>query len=302
MLEILFLGTGASLPSRERAPSCIAVRGGSEIILLDCGEGSQRQLMVSPFSFMKIGGIFITHMHGDHFFGLPGLLQTMGLSGRKAPLTVCGPTGFSAAAAAVLGACEGDIPYELTLRDISPGDALEFKDLTVEAFATEHGIPSLGYLVRAHDSRGHFDKSKALALGLEQADFAKLQAGETVNGVPPEAVMGPTRKGRIIAYSGDTLKCASLQEAVAGADVLIHEATYGESEAENARLYMHSTARQAAETARDAECSALIITHISNRYDDREVLRAEAREVFDNTFLAEDLALFTMGRDGLKRA
>lgn len=299
-MEILFLGTGASVPSRERAPPCIAVRDGTEIILLDCGEGSQRQLMISPFSFMKIGGIFITHMHGDHFFGLPGLLQTMGLSGRKNPLTVCGPDGFSAATEAILGACEGDIPYELRLVDASPGDSFDFKEVSVEAFATEHGMPSLGYLVKGRGSPGRFDKDKAIALGLEQSDFSRLQAGETVRGISPETVMGPPRKGPVVAYSGDTVKCASLEEAVKGADVLIHEATYGDAEAANAAAHLHSTARQAAEVAKGASCGALILTHISNRYDDREAIRAEAAEVFGNTFLAEDFSLFELCRDGLR--
>ena len=163
MFDYLFLGTGASVPSRDRALPCVAVRRGADIILFDCGEGSQRQLMVSRFSFMKIRGIFVTHLHGDHFYGLPGLLQTMGMSGRTDPLLVCGPEGFSEALRSCLEVCEGEIGYPLEMRDVGPGDRVGVAGMTVEVFATEHGIASQGYVLRDGPAR-KIDTAKAEAV------------------------------------------------------------------------------------------------------------------------------------------
>jgi Metal-dependent hydrolases of the beta-lactamase superfamily III len=205
MFDILFLGTGASVPSKERALPCVAVRRGPDIVMFDCGEGSQRQMMISPYSFMKIRAIFVTHMHGDHFYGLPGLLQTMGMMGRRDPLTVCGPAGFSDALKTCLGICEGDLEYELDSLDVSPGDVIPVKDMTVTVFATRHGIASQGYLLREPDVRGKIDAEKAKALGIDGKDFSVIEDGGEVNGVRLEDICAPTRKGTSVAYTGDTL-------------------------------------------------------------------------------------------------
>lgn len=292
MLDILFLGTAASVPSRDRAPSCIAVRGGTDMILFDCGEGSQRQLMVSPFSFMKINGVFITHLHGDHFFGLPGLLQTMGLSGRKDPLKVCGPKGLSDAVTTMLNSCEGEIPYPLELMDLEPGDRVCFKDHFVTCFETVHNIPSLGYVLCENDRRGKFDKKRADELGLRPSDYSILESGKAVGDITPEMIIGPSRPGLKMVYSGDTVPCSGLKEAAGGADLLIHEATYCEPEKQLAAEHYHSTAAQAAGTAKECGCKHLILTHISNRYKDRGVSLEEARKIFPDTFVADDLALY----------
>lgn len=303
MSDILFLGTGASVPSRDRGLPCIAIRCGPDVVLFDCGEGSQRQLMVSPFSFMKIKGIFITHMHGDHFLGLPGLLQTLGLSGRKQPLTVCGPRGFKRGLEAFLSACEGEISYPLEISDMDAGDRVAFGGFSVSAFSTEHKVPSLGYVFAEDDRRGRFDKGKALALGLEPGpDFSELQNGSTVKGITPEMVMGPCRPGCRIAYSGDTVPCGALLEASRDADVLIHESTFSGSESALAKEHWHSTSVQAAEAARDAGCRHLILTHISNRYDDRTRILEEARAVFPDTDAAKDMSMFEVTPNGITSA
>ncbi|AIZ56282.1 ribonuclease Z [Candidatus Methanoplasma termitum] len=293
MLDILFLGTGASIPSRERGMPCVAVRCDSEVVLFDCGEGTQRQMMVSPMSFMRIKGIFITHMHGDHFLGLPGLLQTMGLSGRKDKLVVCGPEGLSAALKAIFSVCEGNIEYEIEVREIAPGERIEFNGFAVSAFRTDHSIPSFGYKLVENAFRGRFNKEKAIKLGLRPGpDFSKLQNGETVNGVTPEMVMGSSRPGCSIVYSGDTVPCMELSEAAAGADVLIHESTFSGKESKLAAEHKHSTCVQAAETAEECGCRILFLIHISNRYDDKWFIEKEAKAIFDNIVVPSDMDMY----------
>ncbi|MDR2845922.1 MAG: ribonuclease Z [Candidatus Methanoplasma sp.] len=304
MLEILFLGTGGGLPSRDRAPSCVAVRSKRDIVLFDCGEGAQRQLMVSQFSFMKIVGIFISHLHGDHIFGLPGLLQTMGLSGRKDPLVVRGPKGIKEFIEAVSNTCQGGgLDYRLDIDEFEAGDKIQFEGFSVSSFSTEHGVPSFGYVLTEDDSKGKFDEEKAKSLGITPGpDFAALQKGTSVNGVTSDMVMGPSKPGCSVVYSGDTGPCAGLTEASEGADVLIHESTYSRSEEDKAAAYKHSTASQAAETARNNGCRALILTHISNRYEDGMQLEKEAREIFPASFVAADFSFYVITKDSFRSA
>ncbi|MDR0309622.1 MAG: ribonuclease Z [Candidatus Methanoplasma sp.] len=301
MLEILFLGTGASIPSRDRAMPCVAVRHGTDIVLFDCGEGTQRQMMISPFSFMKVKGIFITHMHGDHFLGLPGLLQTMGLSGRKDKLIVCGPEGLSAGLNAVLSVCEGRTDYEIEISELAPGDTKDLGGFSVSAFRTDHNVPSLGYRLSEKDSRGRFDRKKAAALGLRPGpDFAKLQDGESVGDVTPDMVIGPPRPGCSVVYSGDTAPCRELSDAAEGADVLIHESTYSGKESALASEHKHSTSVQAAETAKRCGCRALFLVHVSNRYDDRRTIEEEAKTVFGASAVPDDLDMYMISKDRIR--
>lgn len=301
MMEILFLGTNASVPSRSRNPPCVAVRCGSDIVLFDCGEGSQKQLMISPFSFMKVVGIFITHMHGDHILGLPGLLQTMGLSGRKDPLVLCGPEGFGKSLNSMLSACEGGIEYPLDVRDVCEGDSETFKGFSVKAVRNEHGVSSVGYVMREDDVKGKFDKAKAESLGISPGpDFSVLKGGGSVGDVTSDMVTGPSKPGCSIVYSGDTVPCDFIRDAAKDADVLIHESTYSGSEANLAKEHKHSTSVQAAQIARDSGCKALILTHVSNRYDDRESLRREAAEIFENVFMAEEMGMFILSKNNLR--
>ena len=302
-MEILFLGTSAAVPSKEHSTSCIAVRSGSDIILLDCGEGSQRQLMLSPFSFMKIRAVLITHLHGDHVFGLPGLLQTMSLSNRTDPLMVCGPPGVGAALEAMMSVTEGETQYPVEVKEVSGGESLDVNGLTVTVYATDHGIASVGYVVQDRQRPGKLDAAKARSMGVTSGrDMARLKNGETVNGVRPEDVIGPVIPGQRVAYSGDTRPCASEDEAVAGVDVLIHEATYSDSESSNAEEHYHTTALQAATVAKRAGVGHLILTHISNRYDDRAVLLDEARSVFPESYVADDMGLYELTSKGLRQA
>ena len=293
MLELLFLGTGASVPSRDKATSCIAVRNGSDIILMDCGEGSQRQIMISPFSFMKIRAILITHLHGDHVFGLPGLLQTMSLTGRKEPVTIYGPPGIRDCIDAFMTVTQGETVYPMEIIEVSGGESFAVRDMTVSVYRTEHNMASVGYRIDEKDRPGKLDREKALSLGVKDGpDMSRLKNGETVNGVRPEQVLGPTIKGSSISYTGDTVKTESVTKGSKGVSVLIHESTYMSSDSELAKEHFHSTALQAAETAKECGASCLILTHVSQRYNDLNDVVAEARTVFENTLAAEDMQLY----------
>lgn len=303
MFEILFLGTGASVPSRDRSLPCVAVRQGRSISLFDCGEGSQRQLMISPFSFMKIDRIFITHLHGDHILGLPGLLQTMGMSGRRDPVSVYGPTGLLKALKSMLDACEGELEYDLRIEEVEGDEEFSFDSFDVTVFRTAHNTPSVGYVYREHDRPGAFNKEKAEKLGLVPGDdFSRLQAGETVNGVTPDQVIGPRRPGCSLVYTGDTVPCKEIMDASKDADVLIHEATYTEEDSGLAKEHFHSTARAAAETAAKCNVRMLALIHISNRYGDSEASLAEAKTVFGNTVAPEDFQMLTVTNGSIRSA
>ncbi|MCL2607278.1 MAG: ribonuclease Z [Methanomassiliicoccaceae archaeon] len=294
MVDILFAGTGASVPSRERSLPCVAVRIGKEIVLFDCGEGSQRQLMISPFSFMKIKAIFVSHLHGDHFLGIPGLLQTMDMSGRKDGILLVGPKGFGDVIKRLTETC-GSVTYNVNITEASDGDEFEFKEFAVKVFEVKHSVTALGFLFEENERPGKFDRSKAVSFGIKPGpDFTRLQNGEEVNGVRSCDIIGPARKGRRIVYSGDTVKCIRVKEMAENADVLIHEATYMSKDSALAGEHMHSTAHDAASTAKDANVSVLLVTHMSNRYEDMSEIEEECRKVFPNTLLAKDLMLFTV--------
>ena len=300
MFEIVFLGTGASVPSRDRSLPCVAVRQGRTISLFDCGEGSQRQLMVSPLSFMKVDRIFISHMHGDHILGLPGLLQTMGMSGRKKPVTVFGPVGIGKALGSMMDACEGELEYELVVKELEGGETFDFDGFSVTSFPTVHNTPSVGYLYREDDRPGTFRKSEAERLGLRPEDYSRLQAGETVDGVRPEQVIGPVRPGCSMVYTGDTVPCESIEKASEGADVLIHEATYTADDSELAVSHFHSTSKSAAETAVRCKVRMLALIHISNRYGDAEESLAEAKAIFEDTVAPSDMQMLTVTEGGIR--
>ena len=302
MFDILFLGTGASVPSRDRSLPCIAVRQGRSVTLFDCGEGSQRQLMISPFSFMKVDRIFITHLHGDHILGLPGLLQTMGMSGRKKEVQVYGPVGIAKALRSMLDACEGELEYELEITELEGGKTIDFDSFSVTSFATVHNTPSIGFIYREHDRPGTFNKEKAEKLGLEPGeDFSRLQMGETVKGIDPGQVIGPSRPGCSMVYTGDTVPCESIDRASEKVDILIHESTYIEDDSALAKEHFHSTAKSAAETALRCRVGMLALVHVSNRYGDTELPLAEAKGIFENTIAPLDLQLFTVTSGGVIR-
>jgi ribonuclease Z len=264
----------------------LLVRHGGERILVDCGEGTQRQLIRSA-GLVELTDVFITHLHLDHWLGLPGLLKSLDLRDRERPLQVHGPPGI-AEAMATMRKVYGRLGFELGVIELQPEDVVRRGTLEIQPVNVRHRTLAYGY-VFAEDARpGRFDAELAKALGVEFGpDFGRLQRGETVNGVRPEQVIGEPREGRKLVISGDTAPCETLAIAAHRADLLIHDATFGEEERERAALTGHSTAAQAARVAADADVKLLALTHVSARYAGGE-LRDEARAVFADTELPRD--------------
>jgi ribonuclease Z len=293
-VQLTFLGTGGGLPSPQRGVSAIAVQMGSDVLLFDCGEGTQRQFMFSSVSFMKITSIFISHFHGDHFLGLPGLIQSMNFSGRKEPLRLYGPTGLGDIVRSSITLGYFHPGFDIIAMDLKGGATVDLGDYSVTAVDGEHTVPELAYVLEEKPRCGRFLVDKAKALGIPEGRlFGQLQTGRPVeidgHIITPDMVLGSPRPGRKLVISGDTRPTAALVDAARLADVLVHDATLDSSLAEGAAKYGHSTSRQAAEVALRAEVGELYLTHISNRYDDPSILLEEAKAIFPNSYLAEDL-------------
>ncbi|MCG7844271.1 MAG: ribonuclease Z [Methanomassiliicoccales archaeon] len=298
-MDLTFLGTGGSVPTTKRNTVAIALRLGPEVLLFDCGEGTQRQLMSSSVSFMRIERIFISHHHGDHFLGLPGLIQSMNFYGRTSPLQIYGPEGTVELMDKVLSLGVFDRQYQVNAQDLVPGQEVKGNGYTVGAFRTMHTIPSLGYIFQEDERPGKFDPRKAIALGVKEGPhFSRLVQGESIKvgdrTVNPDMVMGPSRKGFKFVYSGDTAPCPEILEASRNADVLVHEATVLSDLEDKAREYGHSTSKDAAMVAREAGVGTLYLVHISGRYEDPEPLLVEACGIFSNTLVPKDLDTFVL--------
>jgi ribonuclease Z len=265
----------------------VLVRRGGDRLLFDCGEGTQRQLLRSV-GLLDLDSVFITHFHADHWLGLPGMLKSFALRERTEPLNVYGPPGLREVMG-VMRSVYGRLPYELGIVELQPAETVQRDGYVVAAIPVSHkGAASFGYAIVEDSRPGHLDPALAEQLGVRPGpDFGRLQRGETVNGVRAEQVLGPTREGRKIVLSGDTSPCEALAIAAYQADLLVHEATFVEEEAERARQTFHSTARQAAELAREADVRLLVLTHVSSRYAGGE-LRDEARTVFTATEAGRD--------------
>jgi ribonuclease Z len=291
-LDLVFLGTSASAPTAGRAPSAMLVRRGGERLLFDCAEGTQRQLMRSSLGLPDLEEIFLTHFHADHTLGLPGLLKTFALRGREVPLTVYGPPGLRDLLAD-LRRVFGRVSYPVEAVEVRPGQALERDGYRILVFPVHHGVSAVGYALDEHDRPGEFDAAAADALGIPFGpERGALQRGESVTlgedrVVTPAEVVGPPRSGRRIVLTGDTAPVETVRVLAEGADVLVHEATFGEDERERARETLHSTARQAAETAAAAGVRLLALTHFSPRHFGPELLE-EAKAVFPGTVAPRD--------------
>jgi ribonuclease Z len=295
-VKLVVLGSGGSWPCRDRAPPAVALKLNGDIILFDCAEGTQRQFMFSPLSFMQVRHIFLSHLHGDHFLGLPGLVETMALNDRQDRLDVFGPPGTAKRLRTLFTVGYFSNKFPLEFHDLKGGDEVELGSCKVRCAEASHMVPALSYCVEEPGRPGRFDLEKARALGLPAGRlYNRLQAGETVThagrAFTPDMVLGPPRKGRKVVYTGDSAPSAALTELARDADVLIHDSTSDAALVAKANQYGHSSNVQAAETARAAGARVLLLVHISPRFgkEDEPRLLAEAKAVFPDTVLASDL-------------
>jgi ribonuclease Z len=292
-MEITFLGTSSAVHTSSRSHTSIALKAFGETLLFDCGEGTQRQLIYAKISPMKISKIFITHYHGDHILGIPGLLQSMNFRGRENKLTIYGPRGLNELhdAIANLGFPNFDFPLEWI--EIDTGTIIENEDYVIKAQRVRHNTPTLAYSIEEL-KKPRFLREKAIELGVpEGPDFGKLHRGipVEVNGeiIEPEQVLGPPRKGNKITYSGDTTPCEEMIEFARDSTILIHESTYKDEDKDKAELHAHSTSTDASYIALQSNSKELILTHFSARYTVVDDLFKEAQKIFKNTKMAEDL-------------
>lgn len=293
MIRVTFLGTAASRPTVGRNVSALLINREGESLLFDCGEGTQRQMMRFGTGF-AVDHIFFTHLHADHFLGMIGLLRTMGLQARTAPISLYAPRGGGRILRDAANLGVERLPFEVVIRELQPEERVERNGYDVVAYRSEHGGASLGYALIEHHRRGRFDLERARELGVPEGPlFGKLHRGEPVEVdgrmVRPEEVVGAARPGRRVVYTGDTRPCASTVEMARGGDLLIHESTFGEEESDRARQTGHSTAREAASVAKEAGVRRLLLTHLSARYaENARRLEREARRVFRPTSVASD--------------
>jgi ribonuclease Z len=310
MLSLTFLGTGAACPTIDRNVSSLALVREGETMLFDCGEGTQRQMMRYGVSF-AFRDIFFTHWHSDHLLGVTGLLRTLGLLNvlggeeRRDTLTLHGPKGAERILTHALSVGIERVKFPLEIVELKVGDVIKRKEYDIATFATEHRADTIGYTLVEHQRLGRFHPERARELGVPEGPlWGKLHKGETVTTpagrqVSPADLVGPPRPGRTVVISGDTRPCDTTRAAAAGADLLVHEATFSHEDHERARETGHSTAREAAELARAAGVKQLLLTHISPRYTrDAPELLAEARMVFPETTIARDGMVVEVGFSG----
>jgi len=294
-LHVVFLGTAGSVPTPKRSLPAVLIQRKGEQIMFDCGEGVQRQMVKAKVGFHKKMKIFVTHMHGDHVLGLPGLLQTMALLDREKKLDIYGPPGIKRFLENIRETVQFVLTFPVEVHEIyEAGVVCEENEYVVQTEWANHVIPSLAYAFAEKPRPGRFFPEKAKALGVSEGPlWSKLQHGQKIrlpNGkvVKPEEVTGMPRPGRKIVYTGDTRPFKGFVKFAAGADLLIHDATLDDDLAERAEEDGHSTPSQAAKNAKKAKAKQLILTHISARYEDTSKLLEEARKFFKNTQVAED--------------
>ena len=293
--DVVFVGTSGSVPTARRATPAVLIRRGGDCFLVDCGEGTQRQLLRSSIGLIDVPNVLLTHYHADHFLGLPGMLKTFALRGREAALTIYGPVGLKGIFQD-LRRVIGTLPYELILDEVGEGDSIVRAGYRVDVFDVDHGVKAVGYAFVEDVRPGRFDIEAAQRLGVpEGSSWGRLQGGDSVQVgdgriVNPSDVLGEERPGRRVVLTGDTRPVRAVVEAAYKAQVLVHDATFSREESNRAIETGHSTAREAAEIAEFAGVDLLALVHLSPRYGGSEIIR-EAQEIFKNSVVPRDFDL-----------
>ncbi|MGY0288187.1 MAG: ribonuclease Z [Candidatus Methanodesulfokora washburnensis] len=301
-MRIIFLGTSAAVPTVDRSLSSIAVDMGREYILIDAGEGVQKQIMLTGLGFGKLSRIIITHLHGDHYFGIFPLLQTMSILRRSSPLDIIAPAGFSSIYKALKEITPTLTSYEVRITEINGENEFRLLNCTLKMFPVCHGnTPTYGISIKEDDKPGRFDPEKSDKLGvpvelrgvLQKGIPIKLPDGKVIR---PEDVMGPPRKGAKVVFSSDTRPCDSLLKEAENADVLIHEATYDDDKKDRAEKTGHSTISEAIEVGIASKARKIVLTHFSARYkkEDLEKMETKIREKYENVIFARDLMVIDL--------
>ena len=295
LLRVTFLGTAGSSPTVDRSLSAVAIRRKGELILLDCGEGTQQRMTQAKIGFRPNMKILISHLHGDHVLGIPGILQTMSLFNRKTPLKIVGPKGIFAFIECVKETVKFGLTFPLVVREIDEGTVCRGEEYTLYAVWVEHSVPCLAYALVEKNRPGRFYPNKASKLGIPKGPlWSKLQQGFEVkltDGriIEAKEVLGSSRRGRKVVYAVDTRPCDAVEQFAEGADLLIYEATFEDKLVEKANENYHSTPSQGAEIAKRAKVSRLMLTHIGGRCNRVDDFLGKARNIFGRVQVAEDL-------------
>lgn len=298
-IDVIFLGTGGSLPTRERGLPSVALRRDGELILFDCGEGTQRQMMQTGLGFNRSTTILISHLHGDHILGIPGLLQTMASLARDKPLDMYGPQGLGAFLDLIYRPLSFPAKFELRVKELKPGDEVEGNDYLIRTSLAKHDIVCLAYSLTEKERPGRFHPETAKRLGVPEGPlWGDLQHGKSVRldgrVVRPESVVDKPRLGLKIVYAIDTRPADSVRQLAKHADLLIHDGGFSEERRPKAQEYYHSTAREAAQVAKAASARRLALVHISAVTRDGSVLLKEARRVFRSTIVPKDFQVIRL--------
>jgi ribonuclease Z len=294
-MEIIFLGTGGSIPTKRRNLPSVVVKRKDEILMFDCGEGTQKQMLLSKIGINKKMKVLISHFHGDHVLGLPGLIQTMSLLGRNKELEIYGPLGIEDFLESISKTVQFNLNYSIKVNSIDEGKILEANEYEIFAKQANHGIPCFAFALIEKAKPGRFYPEKARALGIPEGPlWKKLQTGEDIvfkgTIVKSNQVVGPPRKGLKIVYALDTRPCEAILELARDADVLMHDSTFGNDMVEKANEYGHSTSSQAANIAKAANVKKLVLLHISPIYNKNPYrLLKEAKKVFPLSIMPKDL-------------
>ena len=305
MIEVIPLGTGSALPSKERHYSATVVEHNNSLFLFDCGEGTQFQFLHAELRPTRLAAIFITHLHGDHYFGLPGLLSTLGLLGHEMKLTIVGPRGLQTFLEAIpsrMKAHETVVDVELIEIDPEAEHSVVFENTACQITSRpiSHSVQTAGYRFQEKDKPGNLNVAYARELGIHDfMDYRALKAGLPVTNnqgirIEPHKVVGPKHRGSSFAYITDTMPCEGGLRLAEHCDLLYHEATFTEEHQQRAVQTRHSTAKEAATIAKEAQAKHLLIGHFSGRYKDTSILVDEARQVFKNTDAAEELKRYVL--------